>query len=209
MLESYLRPIYQYFLLDPLARFAKRIPPNQITAFACITGILVAPALAAHWYFLATLLLLTSGFFDTLDGTVARLNRLTSDLGCIFDILSDRIVEFAIIFGLFTVDPTHRGWSVLLMLGSCYLCITAFLLAGIFTRNQGEQSFHYSPGLIERMEAFIFFALMIWFPSHFGLLAIIFSGLVFWTSAMHLKQLIKHKKDEQLACEMPGYSNAQ
>lgn len=47
-------------------------------------------------------------------------------MGTILDIIFDRIVEFAIIFGLFTVDPVHRAGIALFMLGSILICVTSF-----------------------------------------------------------------------------------
>lgn len=61
------------------------------------------------------------------------------------------------------IAPQERGLWCMLTLGSMLLCITSFLVVGIFTENQSQKSFHYSPGLMKRAEAFSFFiAMMIW-----------------------------------------------
>lgn len=190
MIETYLRPAYQLCIVNP---FAKKIPftPEKITYGACFIGILVAPSLMLNLPNLAIILLLVSGFLDTLDGSVARMTNSTSTLGSVLDIISDRIVELAVIVGLFFVDPMHRAVGSLAMLGSCYLCITSFLVVGIFTPNQSQKGFHYSPGLIERAEAFIFFIAMIIWPNQFEWLAYLFTGSVLLTSYLHIKQFIK------------------
>ncbi len=190
MLETYLRPLYQQCLVSPLANRVKHISPDKFTLVACLTGIMVAPLLMFNLTSLALIFLLISGYLDTLDGTVARISQQTSDVGTMYDIVSDRIVEFSVIVGLFAVDPENRGWLCLMMLGSCYICITTFLMVGIFTANNTQKSFFYSPGLIERAEAFIFFALMIIFPTTFALLASLFTLLVLLTSYLRLKQFI-------------------
>jgi len=143
---------------------------------------------------MAILLLLISGFLDTLDGTVARLTDKTSDVGSVLDIASDRMVELAVMMGLYLVDPAHRALGVLFMLGSCYLCITCFLVVAIFSPNSSEKGFHYSPGLIERAEAFLFFIAMILYPRYFAFLGYLFTGLVFLTSYLHIKQFLRFKK---------------
>ena len=72
------------------------------------------------------------------------------------------------------------------MLGSMLICITSFLVIGIFTKNNGEKGFYYSQGLMERAEAFIFFMLMIIFPAAFRILAIVFTFLLLVTAAWRI-----------------------
>lgn len=191
MIETRFRPHYQFLLVDPIAKMVKNIPPEYITYLACLTGITIVPALLFNATRVATLLLLLTGFLDTLDGTVARLAGKTSEIGCALDIISDRVVELAIIMGLCAIDPTHRSWLALGMLGSCYLCVTSFLIVGIYTSNSSVKGFFYSEGLIERAEAFLFFLAMIWLPGYFNFLAILFIGLVLMTAYLHIKKFMK------------------
>lgn len=191
MLESILRPTYQTYIVNPNLWWARKYSPKTITSTACITGVLAGLSLAFGSSLLATIFLLLSGFLDTLDGTVARIENKTSDIGSILDIVSDRIVELALMCGLFAIDPHNRSGFVLAMLGSCYLCITSFLVVAIFASNESSKGFHYSRGLMERAEAFIFFILMIWFPSGFNVFAVTFSSLVLLTSYLHIKKFIQ------------------
>lgn len=195
MLESILRPLYQLYVVQPIIKWVRHISPLKITYTACLAGIMASILLMLHFPITATLLLLTSGFLDTLDGTVARLENKTSNLGTVLDIISDRVVELAIMLGLFAIDPIPRGGLILAMLGSCYLCITSFLVVGIFTPNQSDKGFHYSPGVIERAEAFIFFILMIWLPDYFPWLASLFSSLVLLTSFLRIKEFIRFNQN--------------
>lgn len=195
MLETYFRPAYQKFFVDPLAKcLVKYLSPNSTTLLACLIGIAAAPALICHYSILACGLLLISGYFDTLDGTLARLSKRISMQGSVFDIVSDRVVEVAIIFGLYGVDPSNRGWLALGMLGSIFICVTTFLVIGIFIENSSNKGFYYSPGLIERTEAFIFFIAMILVPGYFNILAIVFIFLVLVTIYLHLYQFFKKTK---------------
>ncbi|MBA3661998.1 MAG: CDP-alcohol phosphatidyltransferase family protein [Gammaproteobacteria bacterium] len=191
MLDTYLRPIYQLYFLDPIARILKKIPPSMITYMACLTGILVAPALIVNRPLLATVLLLISGFLDTLDGTIARIADLTTEGGVILDVMSDRIVEFAVIVGLLAIDPVHRGFLALFMLGGCYLCMTCFFLTEVYAKPIREKAAHFSPGLMERAEAFVLFLLMIWLPQYFDKLAIAFTLLAILTCYIHFKHLAR------------------
>ncbi|ERH41959.1 cytochrome C oxidase subunit III [Legionella pneumophila str. Leg01/11] len=189
MIEHHLRQQYQRILVNPLASILKnRITANQITLLSGFLGLLVLPALILHHIVLGITLLLLSGFCDTLDGTLARLNQNSSDWGSVMDIMSDRFVEFVVVFALFTLAPQQRGVWTLLMLGSMFLCITSFLVVGIFTVNDSQKSFHYSPGLMERAEAFLFFIAMILWPNAFVVFSLLFTGLVTLTAVIRLAQ---------------------
>ena len=184
MIEAYARPLYQKILVDPVAEFIDNrcsISASKITCLAAVFGILVAPALWLGFDKVAIVLLLFSGYLDTLDGTIARLTYTSSDVGAFLDIMADRMVELSVIVGLFLVDP-ERGAVCLIMLGSVLICVTSFLLVAIFSENGGNKNFHYSPGLMERPEAFSFFIAMILLPQYFTSLGIIFAILVFATA---------------------------
>jgi phosphatidylglycerophosphate synthase len=194
MLEKYLRTPVQRTFIDPVARslsHANVIHPITITLLGGLAGLTIIPLLYTGQPWAAVFFLVFSGYLDVLDGTLARLTRKTSATGCVLDITCDRLVEFAVIMGLFLIDPIDRGFMCLLMLGSVLFCVTSFLVVGIFSDNETEKSFHYSPGLMERAEAFGFFIAMILFPNGFDELAFIFSVLVFWTGAYRIFQFVR------------------
>ncbi len=193
MLDNRLRPLCQQLLIDPILSldWIKQQSPLLATALSSLFGIAVAPLLAFKMGFLAIVSLLISGYFDLLDGSLARLQKSSSPQGAVLDITSDRLVEFCVILGLFFVDPEERALPAILMLGSVLLCITSFLVVGIFSQNTSEKSFHYSPGLVERLEAFCFWIAMILFPSAFSLLAYTFTALILLTTALRLKEFLK------------------
>jgi archaetidylinositol phosphate synthase len=188
MIDSYLRKFYQPFFVDPLLPLAAKgkCSHHLFTFGALASGLAIVPALIYQLPWVAIIFLLASGYLDTLDGSVARIKGLQSPLGAVLDIVSDRVVETAIIIALYLVDPGNRGLYCLLMLGSSFLCVTSFLVVGIFIENESKKSFHYSPGIVERTEAFIFFGAMILFPSLFSGLAILFSALVLLTTVTRI-----------------------
>jgi hypothetical protein len=98
------------------------------------------------------------------------------------------VVEASVIIALFAVAPESRALPALLMLSCILLCVTSFLVTAIFSENNSEKSFYYSPGLIERPEAFLFFILMMLVPKTFSLLAYLFSALVLWTTYRRLQE---------------------
>jgi len=197
MLEIYLRPAYQKWLVNPVATLIQRNLRQSaqiITLCAGVCGILSAIVLVGGFTYFAVCLLLISGYCDTLDGTIARIDNKTTPMGAVLDIITDRIVEFAIIFALFTLNPAGHGFAALAMLGSILICVSSFLVVGIFTENTSQKSFHYSPGLMERAEAFIFFVIMMLKPNWFNGLAWLFSGLVFYTALVRIYQFYKIQK---------------
>lgn len=194
MIEAYLRPTYQRFFLDPLAHLLKRlsfVTPNGVTSTAVVLGVMAAMAFVFHASLIAVLLLLLSGFCDSLDGTLARLSDRSSHFGAAWDIVGDRIVEFAVMAAFYFYNPAVNALGVLMMLGASYLCITTFLVVGIFTENASQKGFHYSVGLMERLEAFLFFGVMMLFPHMIPWLAWCYAILVFYTA---LNRLLEFKR---------------
>lgn len=189
MIEQYVRPVFQKLIFDNLVFHINKhtkLTANQLTYLSCIMGMSVLPCLFFDYKWLALLLLWSSGLFDVLDGSLARTTHNKSPAGAMYDIVSDRAVEFFVIYGLFVVNSSDRANLCLIMLGSILICVTSFLVVGILTDNDAEKSFHYSNGLMERCEAFIFFSLMILFPSQFILLSVVFIILVCYTTVVRL-----------------------
>ena len=193
MLETHLRPTFQKCLIDPCLKlpFLQKTEPLFLTFLSGVLGILTCVLIALHFRSLALIPLILSGYLDVLDGSLARHLSRSSPKGAIFDIFTDRLVEFSIILGLYLAYPQTRALPIILMLGSIFLCVTSFLVVGIFTENTASKSFHYSPGLIERAEAFLFFGAMILFPSFFRPLAYLFVALVLLTTTVRLTQFSK------------------
>lgn len=189
MIDSYFRSPYQKRIIGPVLKWSylNQFSPSFITLLGLLSGLVIPFLLTWNLPFLALFFLMLSGFFDSLDGSLARKQKLTSNRGAVLDIISDRIVESSVIIGLYIYDPS-RGLLCLLMLTGILSCVTSFLVVGIFTTNKSEKSFHYSPGLIERAEAFIFFSFLMLFPTFFIPLASIFIGLLILTTSQRTYQ---------------------
>lgn len=189
MIDSYARPALQGAFLDPAAKALGRLglSPLHLTFLALASGLAAAPLLAADRAWPAAAALLLSGLLDALDGSLARQRGEASPAGAALDVVFDRAVEFAVILGLFLQEPS-RALACLWMLGAALVCVTSFLVVGIFEKNESAKSFHYSPGLVERAEAFLLFLGMILWPGAFRPLATLFTTLVFFTAALRLAQ---------------------
>jgi len=199
MIDSYFRSPIQMLFINPLLPkiTAWKLSPHVYTAGALISGVAVAPALYLQHSFIALLFLVVSGFLDVLDGSVARAQQSATPVGAVYDIVADRIVETAVILGLYLFSPSSRGLLCLLMLGSAMICVTSFLVVGIFLNRESDKSFFYSPGIVERAEAFLFFGCMILFSSVFTLLSILFMCLVILTAGLRVWHFQRHFKKSE------------
>jgi len=187
MLETYCRKHFQYWCIDKLAvRVALHWHPVTITIVGLVWGVLAGVAAGLALNVLAIILLLASGYCDMLDGTIARIRNQSTDIGSVLDIMSDRVVEVSMVIGLCAINPAMRGFYGALMLSSMFLCVTAFLVVGIFVKNTGKKGFFYSVGLVERAEAFGFFIAMLIWPQWFVELATAYVVLVSLTAVLHV-----------------------
>ena len=91
----------KYFLI-PIVRlfvFAK-IKPNHITLLGLVFAILCFYLLINGMWLIASLILLFSGFFDMLDGSIARYSNNTTLFGKFLDSFIDRVCESLILCGI-------------------------------------------------------------------------------------------------------------
>lgn len=191
MIEQWVYPTYQKILIAPIIKKViskTRCTPSALTLLAALCGVFIYVALLLKAVVVACAFLILSGYLDSLDGSLARHLEKSTPMGAVLDIVADRFVEFMIIFGLYCFSPDTRGVYSLLMLGSTLICVTSFLVVGVFTKNESHKSFHYSPGLMERPEAFMFFLLMMLIPSWYPVLAILYTVLVLLTAGIRVYQ---------------------
>jgi archaetidylinositol phosphate synthase len=90
------------FVLDPSARLFRNVDPNIISLLALIIAAIAGIMLffSDRWYILlviASLTVLISGFFDGLDGKVARLSGKASKKGDFVDHVLDRYADVLLI----------------------------------------------------------------------------------------------------------------
>ena len=76
------------------------LTPNIITVISIIFG-----SLSAFYFYhkeplIGAILLFFSGFFDLMDGVVARENDKSSKFGAVFDWLADKFVDGVILFSI-------------------------------------------------------------------------------------------------------------
>ncbi len=99
-----------YGIIDPLTDWlsAKRVHPNALTTIGFFVTCSSALAYHQHHVRTAGFLILLGGFFDILDGRVARLTGLGSKFGAFYDSTLDRISEIAVFMGLLSLYNDYR-----------------------------------------------------------------------------------------------------
>jgi CDP-diacylglycerol---glycerol-3-phosphate 3-phosphatidyltransferase len=99
-----------YRILDPLTDWlaARRVHPNLLTTLGFLVTIGAAWAFHRHAMHTAGFLVLMGGFFDILDGRVARLTGLGSKFGAFYDSTLDRVSEIAVYFGILSLYNSYR-----------------------------------------------------------------------------------------------------
>jgi archaetidylinositol phosphate synthase len=141
------------------AMFRVGISANVATALAAISGIAAGIAFgkgSAGW---GIAILALSAAFDAIDGTIARECAAPSALGGVFDLVSDRVVETAVIIGI-AWSHAELYLPALALVGSWYVNITVFLAVGAALDRHGSKLIEYPPGILERTEALVFFVIL-------------------------------------------------
>src|ERR1700722_6851717 len=136
------------------------VSADGATIAAAVIGMMAGVAFAAVQTTIGITLLAVSAMLDALDGTIAREFGGSSSLfGGVMDLSFDRVVEAAVIIGIVW---RHRelDFYALLLVASWYINITIFLAVGSAMERTGSKLIDYPPGILERTEALIFFAVL-------------------------------------------------
>lgn len=128
-----------------------QVHPDVLTLTGAGVSLLVAIAFAHERHFAAGLLLMVAGFFDLVDGVVARRQGTSSSAGAFFDSTIDRLSDLVILGGIAVAcaratDPT--GTTLVIW------AITASVLTS-YTRAAAEKKLAIlKVGFMERGERF-------------------------------------------------------
>lgn len=191
MIESHVRLKIQPWF-DKLGRFfALHASPNTITGMAFIFGIFAASALAIDYRLSALCFLWLSGLCDVLDGTVARLSNTPQKVGAYLDLITDRLIESALILGFACAYPQYHLAYLVFMI-ALLLHFSTFLAAGALFANTGHKSMHHDHSMVERAEAFIVFSLMLLQPNYIFEILMSFNALIVLDGFLRFYRVVKY-----------------
>ncbi|MEX0892651.1 MAG: CDP-alcohol phosphatidyltransferase family protein [Gemmatimonadota bacterium] len=129
-----------YRIIDPLLHgLARRgVHPNALTTMGFAATVAAAYFFHGHHVRTAGFLILLGGFFDILDGQVARISGLGSKFGAFYDSTLDRISEIVVFLGILSLYNDYR--QELGDVGMIYLVMLAMAgsLMISYTRARAE-----------------------------------------------------------------------
>lgn len=151
--------------IDPIAAvFAKSgASPNALTMLGLVFGVIAAFLFATGEQLLAGVVLLVAGFFDIIDGAVARMLNKETAFGGLLDSTVDRYVDFLLYAGIISGLLSHRiaepdfmvGWGWILAI----LAIAgSFMVSYIRARAEAAGTGKLDVGIAERAERMIILA---------------------------------------------------
>lgn len=139
MTRDHLKDTLRQALAVPVARVLARlgVTPNLATLLGLAITLAAAYLVSQGWFLPGGLVLLFSGAFDALDGTLARLTGKASDAGALLDSVTDRLAEAALLLGLawyfLSQEPAH-ALGVLLAFGAF---VGSVLVSYVRARGEG------------------------------------------------------------------------
>ena len=80
--------------------FWRPLDPNSLTVWGCLISLAAAVAFSEGWLRAGGVLVLVGGFFDLVDGVVARHQGNSTLFGGFLDSTLDRLVDLALLVGL-------------------------------------------------------------------------------------------------------------
>ena len=139
------------WLLDKIVRALalSRINPNFLTFLGLVVNIIAAWEFARGKFLAAGLVVIGAGFFDLVDGPVARETNRVTKFGGFFDSVLDRYSDLALFFGLLVYYASINRFF--------YIVLTAVVMTGAvmvsYTRARAENTIpSCKVGFLERPE---------------------------------------------------------
>jgi CDP-diacylglycerol--glycerol-3-phosphate 3-phosphatidyltransferase len=135
--RTHLRRLFSRTVEGPSVAVLHRlgVTPNQLTLAGLAIAGVAAWLLATGHFVIAALVLLFSGFFDLLDGALARRTGQSTPFGAVLDSVADRVGEAGLFLGLL-VWAQQRGDATALIL-SYVAVVTSFLVSYARSRAEG------------------------------------------------------------------------
>ena len=108
-----------YYLTQPAVRLLAKTPitPNAISWFGFVVTIGAAALIITGHLFAAGFVVLVAGFFDLLDGALARSTKRTTQFGAVLDATLDRLAEAVLLLGLLFLYARAQSIAEILVVG--------------------------------------------------------------------------------------------
>ena len=129
--------VIAYYLTYPAAHLLARtsISPNTITWLGFLITLSAASLIATGYLFAAGWVVLIAGFFDILDGALARHTNKVTSFGAFLDSTLDRLSEIVILLGILLLSLQQQQAGLIILL--TYLAMIGSFLVS-YTRARAE-----------------------------------------------------------------------
>jgi len=202
MLTKLKKKVQQLLSTEARAVHNVGLTPNMISVVGIVLSILAAVAYAMSLgqpllLLVAVFLLLASGFFDTLDGVLARSFQQATVFGGFFDSLLDRYADAIVYSGIIIGGLCDVSWGLAALAGS-------MLVSYSRARAEAAGIKMESVGLAERAERMLILAVasiaaVFWLPSlNWGIIVLaVLSNFTVLQRGIHAYRWLKKKKTSE------------
>lgn len=155
---SAVRKVASYYLTQPAVRILARtsITPNAITWLGFLLAVGAAAFIITGHLFAAGLMVLLAGFFDILDGALARHRSQTTHFGAVLDSTLDRLSEAVLLLGILVLYARDQSIVPMLLVG---VALVGSLLVSYVRARAEALGLECQVGLFTRPERVIVLAL--------------------------------------------------
>ena len=155
---SEVRKTAAYYLTQPVVRlFAKTsITPSAISWFGFLLAAGAAVLITTGHLFAAGFVVLVAGFFDILDGALARHTNQTTRFGAVLDSTLDRLSEAVLLLGILVLYTREQSVAEILLVG---VALLGSLLVSYIRARAETLGLECQVGLFTRAERVIVLAL--------------------------------------------------
>ena len=155
---SKIRKTAAYYLTRTVAQFLAKtsITPNAITWLGFSLTLVATALITTRHLFAAGLVVLIAGFFDMLDGALARSTNRSTRFGAILDSTLDRLAEAVLLLGILFFYAGDKSVAGILLVGAALF--GSLMVSYIKARAEGL-SLDCQVGFFTRAERVIVLAL--------------------------------------------------
>lgn len=153
-----IRKTIAYRVTEPVARLLARtaITPTTITWFGFLLSLGAAALIITGHLFAAGLVVLIAGFFDILDGALARYTNRATRFGAILDSTLDRLSEAVVLLGILVLYAREQQVAHILLVG---VALLGSLLVSYIRARAEALGLECQAGLFTRAERVVVLAL--------------------------------------------------
>ena len=146
------------YLTEPAVRLLGRtsITPGATTWFGFLLAVGAAALIITGHLFAAGFMVLMAGFFDILDGALARHTNQVTPFGTVLDSTVDRLSEAVLLIGILVLYARDHSFAIILLV--CIALLASLLVSYIRARAEAI-GLKCEVGLFTRAERVIVLAL--------------------------------------------------